>query len=38
VRLLLLLRVVVHIRLGLQGHPVGLGLQLLVHLLEGGPL
>lgn len=38
VRLLLLLRVVVHVRLSLQGHPVGLGLQLLVHLLEGGPL
>ncbi len=38
VRLLLLLRVVVHIRLSLQGHPVGLGLQLLVHLLEGGSL
>ena len=38
VRLLLLLRVVVHIRLRLQGHPVCLGLQLLVHLFEGGSL
>lgn len=38
VRLLLLLRVVVHVRLSLQGHPVSLGLQLLVHLLEGGTL
>jgi len=38
VRLLLLLRVVIHIRLSLQGHPVCLGLQLLVHLLKGGTL
>lgn len=38
VRLLLLLGIVVYVRFRLQGHAVGLGLELLVHLFEGGAL
>jgi hypothetical protein len=35
---LLLLRIVVHVGLSLQGHPISLCLQLLIHLFEGRPL